>query len=207
MSCPACGVSPATLTCPAPIFTPQVVVLKPIVLASICIFAFVLTSPDAALPRVRRAPGSGHGMELHGWPARRHLGVTGPPGGMPAAAQRPRSGGGAWAARLTEGSRRPLSYLVEPPRALADRDAPFSCRLRPRSPRCRGVPVQNIDVSFDFNILASRAQKQLKAEFDAVSTEVSVASRTTAHTPHKPLLQPRSRPPTHLNHSHPPCHH
>jgi len=45
-------------------------------------------------------------------------------------------------------------------------------RLRPRSPRCRGVPVQNIDVSFHFNILASRAQKQLIAEFDAFSTEV-----------------------------------
>ena len=88
------------LTCPAPIFTPQVVALKPIVLASIAICAFELTSTDAAPPHVRRAPGSGHGMQLHGWPAQRHLGVTGPPGGVPAAAEQPRNGGGAWAARL-----------------------------------------------------------------------------------------------------------
>ena len=98
--------------------------------------------------------------------------------GMPAAAQRPRSGGGAWAARLTEGSWRPLSCLVEPPRALADWDAPFSCRLRPRSPKCRRAQVQNIDVSFHFNILASRAQMKLKAKFEVFSTEVSLDTRT-----------------------------
>ena len=147
-----------------------------------------------AAARETCARGSGHGMELHGWPARRHLGVTGPPGGMPAAAQRPRSGGGAWAARLTEGSRRPLSYLVEPPRALADRDAPFSCRLRPRSPRCRGaehrrlLPLQHFGVSGP-----EAAESRVRCLFDGGERRLA---HHRSHTPQaaSPATQPPAYP-------------
>ena len=65
VSFPGCGVWLAMLMCPAPIFTPQVIAREQIVQASIAICAFWLTSPDAALPRVKCALACGYGMQLH----------------------------------------------------------------------------------------------------------------------------------------------
>ena len=147
------------LMCPAPIFTPQVIAREQIVQASIAICAFELTSPDVASPRVKRAPASVHGMQLHGRPARRHLDVTDPPGGMPAAAQRPRNDAGGCASHCTESPGRPLSCPVESPHALSERKPLFSCRMPPRNPKGRGVPVQKIDVFAILNLFGVSGQK------------------------------------------------
>ena len=121
--------------------------------------AFWLTSPDPALPRVKCALACGYGMQLHDGLPRRHLGVTGPPGGMPDDRQRPRSGGGACASHCTKSPGRPLSCPVESPHALAERETLFSCRMPPRNPKGRGVPVQKIDVFAIFNLFGVSGQK------------------------------------------------
>ena len=52
-----------------------------------------------------------------------------------------------------------LSCPVEPHRKPADREAFFSRRIRPRSPKSWRPPVQNIDVSAIFNYLSVSGQK------------------------------------------------
>ena len=114
---------------------------------------------SGALPRVKCALACGYGMQLHDGLPRRHVGVTGPPGGMPDDRQRPRSGGGACASHCTESPGRPLSCPVESPHALSERETVFSCRMPPRNPKGRGVPVQKIDVFAIFNLFGVSGQK------------------------------------------------
>ena len=68
----------------------------------------------------------------------------------------------------------------------------------PGSPKGRRPPPEKIDISPIFNVLGVSGWMQLKAEFDACSREVTVASRTVAFLPHEPPLQPHSHAPAHF---------
>ena len=158
VSFPGCGVWLAMLMCPAPIFTPQVIAREQIVQASIAICAFELTSPDVASPRVKRAPASVHGMQLHGRPARRHLDVTDPPGGMPAAAQRPRNDAGGCASHCTESPGRPLSCPVESPHALSEQETLFHAGCRRGTRKVEGCQCRRSTSSPSSTFSASRGR-------------------------------------------------
>ena len=64
--------------------------------------------------------------------------------------------------------------------------------------------MQKIDVSVIFDFFSVSGPKQLKAEFDVFSREVSIPSRTIAFLSPKPPLPPLSPPPAHAARAHPP---